>query len=92
MGQGFPSTEQFLQPQWIASGKTAAAVVHVCVGPDGRLTEEPRIEVSSGSERFDNGVIAFAKAGSGHYERAMQDGRPAAGCFAFWVRIKVAGY
>lgn len=91
LGKGFPSTVNFLRPEWIKSGNTGSALIHACVGPDGKLTEDPRIEKSSGSERFDRGAIALAEAGSGHYEPAMKDGHPVAQCFLYWVSIRVTG-
>ena len=50
--------------------------MHVCVGPNGKLTEAPTIAQSSGSPRLDEGALKLATAGSGHYQPATEDGKP----------------
>ena len=62
--------------------------MHVCVGPNGKLTEDPTVAQTSGSARLDEGAIKLAKAGSGHYQPTTEDGQPVNSCFPF--RIKFA--
>ena len=38
-------------------------MIRVCVGPNGKLAEEPTVANSSGSARLDEGAIKLAKAG-----------------------------
>ncbi len=65
------------------------AVVAVCVGPDGKLTEEPTIAKTSGSPRLDEGALKLAKAASGHYKPATEDGKPIAACDKLGIRFQL---
>ena len=83
----FPNSERFYRREWQENGEVGVVGVHTCVGPDGRLTEEPTIASSSGYEHVDGAAIALAKAGSGHYQPATQDGVVVAQCFVFRVKL-----
>lgn len=71
------------------NGEVGMAVVHACVDPDGRLTEEPTIAKSSGHSHVDAAALALARAGSDHYLPALEDGRPVPQCFLFHVGMGV---
>jgi periplasmic protein TonB len=88
-GKGFPSTEDYYPPASKRLGEEGAANVHVCVGPNGKLTEEPTLQQSSGSARLDDGALKLAKAGSGHYQAGTEDGQPVAACMVFKIKFEL---
>jgi TonB family protein len=63
--------------------------VHACVGPDGKLTEDPTVARSSGNPHLDDGALRLAKAGSGRYTPEMEAGKPVGSCFVFRVSFKL---
>lgn len=63
--------------------------VKACVDERGKLTSEPVVTLSSGHPRLDKASLKLAKAGSGRYKPAMQDGKPIAACFEFNVAWKL---
>ncbi|HYB32396.1 MAG TPA: energy transducer TonB [Steroidobacteraceae bacterium] len=88
-GKGFPNTEDYYPAASKRLGEEGAAVVRACVGPNGKLTEDPKLETSSGSARLDEGAINLAKAGSGRYQPATEDGKPITDCFTFRIRFQM---
>jgi protein TonB len=84
-GKNFPNTEDFYPPASQRLGESGTANVHVCVGGAGKLTGDPTIDKSSGSSRLDEGALRLAKAGSGKYKPATEDGKPIDSCFVFKV-------
>jgi protein TonB len=87
-GTGFPSTEEYYPPASKRFNEEGYVTVHVCVGPNGKLTEDPTVAQTSGSARLDEAAIKLAKAGSGHYRPTTEDGQPVNSCLPF--RIKFA--
>jgi TonB family protein len=87
-GAGFPSTADYYPSSSIRLEETGVTAVQVCVDGKGRLTSDPVIATSSGSSRLDGGALSLARAGSGHYRSATEDGRPVSACFP--VRIRFA--
>ena len=65
------------------------AVVSVCIDPNGKLSGEPSLATTSGSPRLDEGALKLAKAGSGHYKPATEDGKPVAACTKFGIRFQL---
>ena len=88
-GKGFPSTEDYYPPASKRLGEEGSANVHVCVGPNGKLTEDPTLAQTSGSARLDEGAIKLAKAGSGHYTPGTEDGQPANMCMVFKIKFEL---
>jgi periplasmic protein TonB len=87
-GKGFPSTEDYYPPASKRLNEEGSVSVRVCVGPNGKLTEDPTVAQTSGSARLDEGAIKLAKAASGHYRPTTEEGQPVNSCFPF--RIKFA--
>jgi periplasmic protein TonB len=87
-GTGFPSAEDYYPLASKRFNEEGYVTVHVCVGPNGKLTEDPTVAQTSGTARLDEGAIKLAKAGSGHYRPTTEDGQPVNSCFPF--RIKFA--
>lgn len=88
-GVGFPNAEIFYPPAAIREGQSGAVGVRVCVDERGRLVGDPAIADSSGYARLDQGALALARAGSGHYRSTTEGGRPVNGCFAYRVRFRL---
>ena len=86
-GKGFPNTEDYYPPASQRLGEEGAAIVHVCVAPNGKLTEPPTIAQTSGSPRLDEGAMKLATAGSGRYKPATEDGKPIQDCFVFRIKF-----
>lgn len=80
LGKGFPNSDDYYPDASRRLEEQGTVVVHVCVGPDGKLTEEPSVAKSSGSARLDGGAMRLAKAGSGKFVPATEDGKGVTSC------------
>ena len=63
--------------------------MRACVGANGKLTEDPTVAQSSGTARLDEGALKLAKAGSGKYVPATEDGKPVNSCFVFRIKFQL---
>jgi protein TonB len=88
-GKGFPNPDDFYPSSAQRLGQTGSAAVHICIGPDGKLSEEPKVEKSSGTSSLDEAAIRFAKAASGHFRPATEDGKPVTKCATLPVKFKL---
>jgi TonB family protein len=88
-GTGFPDPDDFYPVVARHLEEQGIATVQVCVDAKGRLTSAPTTLQGSGSVRLDEGALKLAKAGSGHYRAATQDGHPVDSCFPFRVRFQL---
>jgi periplasmic protein TonB len=88
-GRGFPNSDDFYPDASRRLEEQGLVTVHSCVGPDGKLTADPSVVKSSGSARLDGGAIRLAKAASGHYTPATEDGKAVPGCVSFIVRFQL---
>lgn len=88
-GRGFPNSEDFYPEASKRLEEQGVTTVHVCVGPDGKVTGDPTVAKSSGSNRLDGGAVKLAKAASGKYIAPTEDGRPVAGCVNFNVKFQL---
>jgi protein TonB len=86
-GTGFPNTDDYYPSIAKRMEEQGVTTVRVCVGANGRLTSDPTIAQTSGSPRLDDGALLLAKAGSGHYRAATEDGRAVNSCYSFRVRF-----
>ncbi|HEV2285032.1 MAG TPA: TonB family protein [Steroidobacteraceae bacterium] len=89
VGRGFPNTEDYYPEASKRLDEQGVVVVRVCVGPDGKLTEEPTIAKSSGSNRLDGGALKLAKAGSGKYVAATEDGKGVVACATLPIKFQL---
>jgi periplasmic protein TonB len=80
LGRGFPNSDDYYPDASRRLEEQGTVVVRVCVGPDGKLTEDPSVAKSSGSARLDGGAMRLAKAGSGKFVPATEDGKGVASC------------
>jgi periplasmic protein TonB len=87
--KGFPNSEEFYPPASQRLDEEGTATVEACVGPNGMLTQEPKIMKSSGHSRLDEGAVKLAKAGQGKYKPATEDGKPIAKCFSYFVKFQL---
>jgi TonB family protein len=88
-GAGFPEMAEFYPSHSIRLGEEGISTVRVCVDSRGRLTSEPATVNGSGSARLDEAALKLARAGSGHYRAATDDGQPVNSCYAFGVRFQL---
>jgi periplasmic protein TonB len=88
-GKGFPTAEEFYPPASKRLGEEGSANVHVCVGPNGKITEDPTLAQTSGSSRLDDGALKLAKAASGHYTPGTEDGQPTTSCVVFKIKFEL---
>ena len=86
-GSGFPNTDDYYPSIAKRMEEQGVTTVRVCVGTNGRLTSDPTIAQTSGSPRLDDGALLLAKAGSGHYRAATEDGRAVNSCYSYRVRF-----
>jgi periplasmic protein TonB len=86
-GNGFPNTDDYYPSIAKRMEEQGVSTVRVCVGANGRLTSDPTIAQTSGSPRLDDGALLLAKAGSGHYRAATEDGRAVNSCYSYRVRF-----
>jgi TonB family protein len=86
-GSGFPNTDDYYPSIAKRLEEQGVATVRVCVGANGRLISDPTIDQTSGSPRLDDGALLLAKAGSGHYRAATEDGRAVNSCYSYRVRF-----
>ena len=88
-GAGFPETADFYPSASIRLGEEGMSIVQVCVDRKGRLTAEPSTVKGSGSARLDEAARKLARAGSGHYRAATEDGQPVDSCYPFGIRFQL---
>jgi periplasmic protein TonB len=86
-GKNFPNSDEYYPPTSRRMGETGAAVVKVCVDAGGKLTQDPVVQTTSGSARLDDGALKLAKAASGKYKPATDDGKPVTSCFPLRIRF-----
>jgi periplasmic protein TonB len=84
---GFPNADDYYPSGAKRMEEQGVTTVRVCVDPSGRLTAVPTIAQTSGSPRLDDGALLLAKAGSGHYRAATEDGRAVNSCYSYRVRF-----
>jgi periplasmic protein TonB len=85
LGKNFPNTEDYYPAASKRLGEEGAPTLHVCVGPDNKLSAVPTIAQSSGSARLDEGAIALAKAG--RYVAGTEEGKAINKCFDFRIKF-----
>ncbi|HYM41883.1 MAG TPA: energy transducer TonB [Steroidobacteraceae bacterium] len=87
--KNFPSSDEYYPDASRRLEEQGITTVRACVGPDNRLTEEPSVVKTSGSARLDGGAVRLAKAGSGKYIAATEDGKPITSCVNFNVKFQL---
>jgi protein TonB len=85
--KNFPNCEDYYPDASRRLEETGVVTVHSCVGPDGKLSEDPTVAKTSGHERLDAAGLRCAKAGSGKYTPATEDGKAVSGCVNFNVKF-----
>src|ERR1700761_4715798 len=87
-GKNFPSTDDYYPSASARLGESGTATIHVCTDAKGKLTEEPSVQESSGTPRLDEGAMKLAKAASGRYKPATEDGTPMPSGFGSRIKFK----
>jgi len=88
-GKNFPSTDDYYPSASARLGESGTATVHVCTDAKGKLTEDPTVAETSGTPRLDEGALKLAKAASGRYKPATEDGVPIPACFGFRIKFQL---
>jgi protein TonB len=86
-GKNFPNSADYYPAASMRLSEEGSAIVHACVAPTGKLSEDPTIAKTSGSARLDEGAIKLAKAG--HYVAGTEDGKPVTGCFNMSIKFQL---
>ena len=89
LGKGFPNVDDYYPDASRRLGEEGLTVVDNCVGPDGKLTEAPKVGKSSGHERLDQAAVKVAQVGSGRFKPATEDGKPVSKCTQLPIRFKL---
>ncbi len=88
-GAGFPDTADFYPSLSIRLEEQGISTVRVCVDSRGRLASDPTTMQGSGSARLDEAALRLARAGSGHYRAATEDGQPVNSCYPVAIRFQL---
>ena len=88
-GAAFPNLETYYPIEARRAGQQGTVVIHFCVDPHGKLTEQPSVERSSGNDALDNAALNLASAGSGHYLPGSLSGKPIASCSSFKITFQL---
>jgi len=78
-------------PATAATAPPDSARVQVCADEAGKVVKPPALLHSSGNADFDAAALNIARAASGAYRPALQDGRPAAGCVQLTIGPDTSG-
>jgi len=86
-GKNFPNSADYYPAASMRLGEEGSTQVHVCVGPNGKPSEEPTVAKTSGSARLDEGAVKLAKAG--RYNPGTEDGKPTTACINFSIKFQL---
>jgi len=89
LGKGFPNVDDYYPDASRRLGEEGLTLVGICVGPDGKLTEPPKVEKTSGHERLDQAAVKVATVGSGRFKPATEEGKPITKCTQLPIRFKL---
>jgi len=89
LGKGFPNVDDYYPDASRRLGEEGLTRVGICVGPDGKLTEPPKVEKTSGHERLDQAAVKVATVGSGRFKPATEEGKPITKCTQLPIRFKL---
>ncbi|MBV8877760.1 MAG: TonB family protein [Gammaproteobacteria bacterium] len=89
LGKGFPNVDDYYPDASRRLGEEGLTMVDICVGPDGKLTEPPKVGKSSGHERLDQAAVKVASVGSGRFKPATEEGKPVTKCTQLPIRFKL---
>jgi periplasmic protein TonB len=89
LGKGFPNVDDYYPDSSRRLGEEGLTIVDICVGPDGKLTEAPKVGKSSGHDRLDQAAVKVAQVGSGRFKPATEEGKPITKCTQLPIRFKL---
>ena len=88
IARDFPSTDSYYPDASRRLGEQGTALVHMCIGPGGRVSD-PRIQKSSGSSRLDGAALRYAQATSGHFRPETRNGVPVTVCTNLPIKFQL---
>jgi len=84
-GRRSPSTADYYPPSSRRLGEEGTTTVSVCIGPDGRVVGQSKLEKSSGSTRLDEAALKYALRT--RWVPGTEAGRPVQACNSFNVKF-----
>jgi periplasmic protein TonB len=85
----FPNSADYYPPASQRLGEEGTPIVHICLGPDGKLGAAPTIATGSGSARLDAAAVDLVKAGARYIKPATEDGKPIAACTDLRIKFQM---
>ena len=89
LGKGFPNVDDYYPDASRRLGEEGLTIVDICVGPDGKLTEPPKVGKTSGHDRLDQAAVKVAQVGSGRFKPATEEDKPVSKCTQLPIRFKL---
>jgi protein TonB len=84
-----PSTDEFYPASARRAEIEGVTTVRMCVGPDGRMSQDPTVANSSGNASLDDAALKWARRS--RWAPGTEDGNPIEFCPQFNVRFKLTG-
>ena len=88
-GRDFPNTQNYYPQSAQQLGEQGTATVHICVGPNGRLSSRPQLVRTSGSGILDRAALRYARATSGHWVPEKRNGVPINFCGNLPIKFRL---
>ena len=82
-----PSTDEFYPASARRAEIEGVTTVRMCVGPDGRMSQDPSVAQSSGNASLDDAALKWARRS--RWAPGTEDGNPIEFCPQFNVRFKL---
>ena len=82
------SPDAYYPPMSAQLGETGAAIVQVCVTPEGRLESAPQVAQTSGYPRLDTAAVTWASEAL-RFKPATAGGVPVRSCAGFRVKFRL---
>lgn len=82
-----PSTDEFYPASARRAEIQGVTTVRMCVGPDGKMSQEPTVTNSSGNTSLDEAALKWSRRA--RWSPGTEDGTPIESCSSFNVRFKL---
>jgi protein TonB len=82
-----PSTDEFYPASARRAEIQGVTTVRMCVGVDGKMSQEPTVANSSGNSSLDEAALKWSRRA--RWSPGTEDGKPIESCSSFNVRFKL---
>jgi protein TonB len=82
-----PSTDEFYPASARRAEIQGVTTVRMCIGPDGKMSQEPTVANSSGNSSLDEAALKWSRRA--RWSPGTEDGAPIESCPSFNVRFKL---